>query len=83
MGIDNGTDLTGKGDDTMSKTKARQRAKANALKKAKKRAAAAAAPEQQFGTGNYDPTEKSITSANSNTNLKNLGGAKKGAARSR
>ena len=67
----------------MTKAKARQRAKANAAKKAKKRAAGAAQPAQKIRPGQFDPGQGSISSPATSANAKNFGAAKRGSARSR
>jgi hypothetical protein len=67
----------------MTKAKARQRAKANAGKKAKKRAANAEQPGQKIQSGQFDPGASSIKGPRVNANIKSFGGAKRGAARSR
>ncbi len=67
----------------MTKAKARQRAKANAGKKAKKRAADAERPGPNIQTGQFDPGASSIKGPRVNANIKSFGGAKRGAARSR
>ncbi len=67
----------------MTKAKARQRAKANAAKKAQKRKANADRPGQEIQPGQFDPGTGSIKGPNKNTNTRNFGGAKRGAARSR
>ena len=67
----------------MTKAKARQRAKAKAGQKAKKREASAAQPDQKIPPGKFDPGAGSIKGPRVNANIKNFGGAKRGAARSR
>ena len=67
----------------MTKAKARQRAKAKAGQKAKKREASAAQPGQKIPPGKFDPGPGSIKGPRVNANIKNFGGAKRGAARSR
>lgn len=67
----------------MTKAKARQRAKANAAKKARKREANADQAGQKIPRGQFDPGPGSIKGPGKNANTKNLAGAKRGAARSR
>jgi len=67
----------------VTKTKASQRAKANAAKKAKKREANADLPGQKIRSGQFDPGASSIKGPSMNTNVKNFGGARRGAARSK
>ena len=67
----------------MTKAKARQRAKANAAKKAKKRAVKAGHPGQDLRPGQFDPGPGSISSPAASVNIRNLAGAKRGSARSR
>ena len=71
-----------KGEEEMTKAKARLRAKANAARKAKKRKADAGKPEQKFPPGRFDPGTSSIKGPNMNTNAKSFGRANRGAARS-
>ncbi len=66
----------------MTKAKARQRAKAKAGQKAKKREANADQPDQNIRPGQFDPGAGSIKSP-MKTNATNVGGARRGAARSR
>ena len=67
----------------MTKARARQRAKANAAKKAKKREVNADRPGQEIKPGQFDPGAGSITGPNVNVGAKNFAGSKRGAARSR
>lgn len=67
----------------MSKERARERAKGNALKKLKKRLAAAAAPEAETQTGKFDAGTNSIKSPSQNVNANNFAGAKRGSSRSK
>ncbi len=67
----------------MTKAKARQRAKAKAGQKAKKREAAAGQPKQKIRPGQFDPGSGSIKGPSGNANIKNIGAARRGAARSR
>lgn len=53
-------DETWKGEDTMTKAKARQRAKAKAAQKVKKREANAEQAGQESGPGQFDPGTGSI-----------------------
>jgi hypothetical protein len=62
----------------MSKARARERAKA---RKGKKRVPKVELPIQQFGSGKFSPDSGSIKGPQSN-NAKNLGAARRGAARS-
>jgi hypothetical protein len=66
----------------MTKAKARQRAKAKAGQKAKKHDVNADQPGQKIRPGQFDPGAGSITSP-MKTNARNVGGARRGAARSR
>jgi len=65
----------------MTKARARERAKAKAGQKAKKREAHADQAGQKNQPGKFDPGAGSIKGASANT--KNVGGARRGAARSR
>ena len=67
----------------MTKAKARQRAKANAAKKAKKREAGTEQAAQKIRPGHFDPGQGSISSPAAGANTRNVGTAKRGAARSR
>jgi hypothetical protein len=67
----------------MTKAKARERAKANAAKKAKKREAAADQQGQKTPQEHFDPGTSSIKGPRANANTKNIGGARRGASRSR
>lgn len=67
----------------MTKAKARERAKANAAKKAKKRAANSERPEPKIHAGKFDPGSGSIKGPSVNANIKSFGGARRGAARSK
>lgn len=67
----------------MTKAKARQRAKAKAGQKARKRDASAGEPDQKSQSGQFDPGPNSIKGPRINANTKNLGGARRGAVRSR
>ncbi len=72
-----------KGEEDMTKAKARQRAKAKASQKARKREANADRPGQIIRPGRFDPGPGSIKGPSANANVKNFGGAKRRAARSR
>ena len=67
----------------MTKAKARQRAKAKAAQKSKKREENATQPDQNIPPGRFDMGGGSIKSPFVNANIKNFGGARRGAARSR
>ena len=67
----------------MTKARARERAKAKAGQKAKKREANPDQPGQKIHPGQFDPGAGSITSPSKYANAKNVGGARRGAARSR
>ena len=67
----------------MTKAKARLRAKAKAAQKIKKRAANADQPGPKVRQGQFDPGPGLIKGPSRNANVKNFGGAKRGAARSR
>lgn len=67
----------------MTKARARERAKANALKKAKKRAANADQPSQQVRPGHFDPATHAIKGPGGNNKGNNFSGAKRGSARSK
>lgn len=66
----------------MTKAKARQRAKANAAKKAKKRHASADQPSEKVRAGKFDPGAGSIKGPRVNTGAKNFARTKRGSARS-
>ena len=65
----------------MTKTKARERAKANAAKKAKKRAASAE-QSSPFPSGKFDPGSGSIKSPRFNAKAPRFGASNRGSARS-
>ncbi len=67
----------------MTKAKARERAKANAARKAKKRKAGAERPDPNFQPGQFDPGTSSIKGPRVNANAKNFAMARRGSARSR
>lgn len=73
-----------KGEQIMTKARARERAKAKAGEKAKKKRAAIAAKSEQKGPppGRFDQGNSTIKSPTS-SDAKNAGGARRGAARSR
>ena len=72
-----------KGEEDMTKAKARQRAKARAARKVGKREANAGRPDQKIHPGQFDPGTSSIKGPRVNANAKNFGGARRGAARSK
>jgi hypothetical protein len=74
---------TWKGEEDMTKAKARQRSKAKAEQKAKKRITNADRPGQITRPGQFDPEASSIKGPSMNANIKSFGGAKRGVARSR
>lgn len=69
----------------MTKARASQRAKSNALKLAKKRlaAAAAAAEDQTPNAGHFSAETLAQKSPHGNVNANNFSGAKRGSARSK
>lgn len=67
----------------MTKTKARQRAKAKAAKKTKKPDGGDGQAAPKIRPGQFNLTETSISSPGATANRKSQGGAKRGAARSR
>jgi len=69
----------------MTKAKARERAKARAKQKVKKRDpnAAGEAGPKAIPPGKFDPGTGSIKGPRVNANVKNIGGARRGAARSK
>ncbi len=67
----------------MTKAKARQRAKANAAKKAKRRQANADQPDQKMRPGKFDPGAGSIRGPLVNASAKNFARTKRGSARSK
>ncbi len=66
----------------MTKAKARERAKKRAAQKGKKRHAATDDSKPKFGPGHFNPGSGSIKSPRGNANVKNFGGARRGASRS-
>ena len=72
-----------KGEDDMTKARARQRAKAKAGQNAKKREANTDQPGQKIHPGQFDPGAGSIKSPSKYANAKTGGAARRGAARSR
>ena len=76
-------DETYKGEEDMTKAKARQRAKAKAAQKARKRAANADQPGQKIQSGQFDPGSNSIKGPGKNVNTKTFAAVKRGASRSR
>ncbi len=71
-----------KGDEKMTKAKARLRAKAKAGQKIKKREARAGQPGQNR-PGQLDPGSSSIKGFNTNSNDRHFGKGQRGSARSR
>ena len=69
-----------KGEEDMTKARARQRAKARAAQKLKKREANADRTEKTIPHGQFDPGSGSIKGPRGNTNA-NFGAARRGAAR--
>jgi len=67
----------------MTKARARERAKGNALKKAKKRIANAAQASETVQTGTFDPGTKNTQARPMNPSANNFTGAKRGSARSK
>lgn len=74
-----------KGEAEMTKAKARERAKARAKQKVKKRDPNAAGERgpKAIPPGKFDPGTGSIKGPTVNANIKNIGGARRGAARSK
>ncbi len=72
-----------KGEEDMTKAKARQRAKAKAGQKAKKREANADRPGQKIQPGQFDPGAGSIKGPSASASTRTFAGARRGAARSR
>ncbi len=74
-----------KGEAEMTKAKARERAKARAKQKAKKRDpnADGQSGQKAIPPGKFDPGTGSIKGPRVNANVKNFGGARRGAARSK
>ena len=66
----------------MTKTKARQRAKAKAAEKIKKRLANAEQNAAPVKPGHFDPRDTSILKPTSSGSGSNVAGVKRGAARS-
>ena len=71
-----------KGEQDMTKAKARLRAKANAARKAKKRKADPGQTEPKFAPGRFDPGTGSIKAPSLKTSNKNFSRTTRGAARS-
>lgn len=67
----------------MTKAKASQRAKANALKLAKKRAAKAKNPDQQSTPDNFTPNNNTIKGMGTINKGHTFGTARRGSARSK
>ncbi len=72
-----------KGEEDMTKTEARKRAKARAAQKAVKREPDPNRPDQKIQAGRFDPGTSSIKGPRENINAKSFAEAKRGAARSR
>ncbi len=72
-----------KGEQDMTKARARQRAKAKAAQPAKKREPAAGQAGQKNRPGQYGSKEQSISSPRANANANSVGATGRGAARSR
>ena len=72
-----------RGDENVTKAKARQRAKAKAGQKAKKRADNADQPVQKIRPGKFDPGSGSIKGPGLGPSARNFAGARRGAARSK
>lgn len=66
----------------MSKARARERAKANALKKAKKRAANKNQPEQDNPAGQFNAGDTTVKGPGATAAVASFGTAKRGSARS-
>ena len=71
------------GEESMTKAKARQRAKAKAAQKVQKREASADQPERKNPSEEFEKSGGSIKSPFVNANTKPSGGARRGAPRSR
>jgi hypothetical protein len=67
----------------MTKAKARERAKAKASEKAKKRATNADQAAPNIQSGQFNPKDVPNSTPGAKANIKNFGGARRGAARSR
>ena len=67
----------------MTKARAAERAKSNALKKAKKRVAKAATPDAHAPTNHFDPGTQTIKSPHAKGGGHSFGGVRRGAARSK
>ena len=74
---------TERGEEDMTKAKARLRAKAKAAQKTNKREANADPRDQKIRPGQFDPGAGSIKSPGMNTSNKNFAVARRGSARSR
>lgn len=66
----------------MTKARAKERAKDNAVKKAKKRIEKAEHPDAAPQPGRFDPATLSIKSPHGNAKGNNFSGVKRGSARS-
>jgi hypothetical protein len=67
----------------MTKAKARERAKAKAAEKAKKRVTNADQAAPNIQSGQFNPKDVPNSTPGAKANIKNFGGARRGAARSR
>ncbi len=67
----------------MTKAKARARAKARAAAKVAKPEAKGAKPEVKVRAGQFDAKSNTMRNVGGGANVKNVGGRKRGAARSR
>jgi len=72
-----------KGEDDMTKAKARQRKKVKAAQKARKQDADADRPGQKIRPGQFDPGAGSIKGPSASASTRTFAGARRGAARSR
>jgi hypothetical protein len=77
------TDRKRKGNQIMTKARARERAKAKAGQKAKKRDVAASHPGEEIKRGQFDPGSGSIKTPGAKANTKSFAASGRGAARSR
>jgi hypothetical protein len=67
----------------MTKARARERAKANALKKLKKKLSNSNQPEEESHPGQFDHGDASVSGPSGNSDVKNMAGSTRGSARSR
>ena len=77
------TDRKRKGNQIMTKARARERAKAKAGQKAKKRDVNASHPGEEIKRGQFDPGSGSIKTPGAKANTKSFAASGRGAARSR